>query len=312
MCCVVELENVLVKDYSAELCMLPKIPKVSGATIFCALLWFDEIKRIEADLARLKQAGNRIVLYFFDCWDAPSVLSAKRRQLRDRLQPSLRLENVVDRLCFPFKVLDNQLVKHVPLAVDTTLANGLNKDRPISVLAYGRQPPELTKALAETFNDPAGPFIFHHTDHMTISTVDDFRLHRMHFWKMAQSSQIAITYDPSITSPHRVPISIVGQRFYESLAAGCVLVGKRPTTDEADELLNWQDSTIDLPDDPTQAVEELRDLLADPGRLEAIRERNVENVRARHDWRNRIPGMLSTEPGPGYASGTRQLAAQRP
>jgi hypothetical protein len=141
-------------------------------------------------------------------------------------------------------------------------------------------------------NDPASPFIFHHTDHMSVDRIHDKLLHRRHFWKLAQSSQIALAYDAKLTSPHRVPISIVGQRYFESLAAGCVIAGKRPVTEEADELLTWPQSTIDLPDDPGEAIGALRDLVADPRLQAAIRERNVEEVRARHDWRHRIPRML--------------------
>ena len=114
----------------------------------------------------------------------------------------------------------------------------------------------------------------------------------MHFWKMAQSSLIALAYDPKITSPQRVPMSIVGQRWFESLAAGCVVAGARPATDEADELLDWPEATIELAEAPEEALAQLYALCAEPRKLATIRERNVEHVRARHDWRHRLPAML--------------------
>jgi hypothetical protein len=142
-------------------------------------------------------------------------------------------------------------------------------------------------------NDPLSPFIFHHSDHLSIDQVLDSKLHRLHFWKLAQSSDIALTFDARITSPHRVPISIVGQRFYESLAAGCVLAGSRPETDEWSELFDWKDSLIELPHDCSEAVEELITILADRNRVASIRERNLKEVQARHDWRHRIPHIFS-------------------
>jgi Glycosyl transferases group 1 len=299
MCCLVELENVILKDFAGELYCLPSVPDVRGTTVLCTLMNFHQLKSVEPALARIKQAGNRVILYVFDCWDVCS-LYGKRRLLHDLAKPWLRIDRIVDRLCLPFgEALDvlkpehRAISRHVPLAVDTSLVNGLNKLRPISVLGYGRQPPELSRALAESMNDPSSPFIYHHTDHLSIEQINDQRLHRMHFWKLAQSSQIALTYDAKVTSPWRTPFSVVGQRFYESLAAGCVLAGKRPTTKEADELLDWPEAIIDLPDGASDAVDALRDLHSDPRRIARIRERNVEEVQARHDWRHRIPMMFA-------------------
>lgn len=305
MCCVAELEDILVNEYDAELCCLPDVPGNIGSdvTVFCCLIAFYQIYSIESILARFKNGGNRVVIYCFDCWDVPTVLYSRRRELRDLLRPSLRIEQLVDRLCLPFRSVcaalkpqHRALARHVPLGVDATLVNGFNRDRPISVLAYGRQPPDLIRAIAIAMNDPGSPLIFHHTDHSAVGGINDRLLHRMHFWKLAQSSRIAITYDAKLTSPHRVPISIVGQRFYESLAAGCALAGRRPATDEADELLDWPDSVIELPDEPAEAVAALIDLSSDTKRLSAIRERNVEETRARHDWRQRIARMLDDQP----------------
>jgi hypothetical protein len=240
-----------------------------------------------------------VILYVFDCWDV-SMLYSKRRALSGLLGFRLPFDQLVDRLCLPFRQAVEMLraehraiARHVPLGVDTSLVNGENEQRPITVLGYGSQPAQLSRLLAETMNDPLSPFIFHHTDHMSYYNVTDGRLHRRHFWKLAQSSQLALTYDAAVTNPQRIPFSIVGQRFYESLAAGCVLVGRRPVTSEADELLNWPDAIIELPDEPSEAVEKINQLHMDAERLARIRERNVLETRRRHDWRYRIPLMLA-------------------
>ena len=301
MCCMVELEDVLIKDFGAELRSRRNPGVIQGqCTIICVILAFYQLGPLEKQLAQYKQAGHEVIVYAFDSWDIADLLYSRRRNVRDAIFPSNKIENVVDRICVAFRpVVDlvsashRTLLRHIPLAADTSLANGLNANRPISVLAYGRQLPEITSMIAEVMNDPAGDMIFHHTDHLQVDHIINRRIHRLHFWKMAQSAQIALAYDPKITSPHRATISIIGQRWYESLAAGCVVVGKRPDTEEAEELLDWQDSTIELPADPADALEAICGLLRDPRRISEIRERNVAQVRARHDWRHRIPLMLS-------------------
>jgi hypothetical protein len=212
----------------------------------------------------------------------------------------MKLENTIDRMCIPFRdVLDmlepehQALTRHVPLAVDNSLVDGYNRLRPISILAYGKQPSAITRGLATAINTPKSQEIFHHTDHLTIAQINDHWIHRLHFWKMAQSSRLALTYDAKVTSPRRVPVSIIGQRFYESLAAGCVLVGKKPITNEMDDLLNWPNCLIELPNSLPDAIELIRDLSADDNKLNLIRERNLAEVQTRHDWRHRIPLMLS-------------------
>lgn len=311
MCCMAELENILLREHDAELCLLPESPaQARNATIVCVLLAFYQLPPLETQLRALREAGNRVVVYLFDCWDTPHRLYSRGQQfierlpglaraIASRLRPAFSLEDSVDRLCLPFRPVYESLrpehraiARHVPLATDTTLVNGLNSDRPIAVLAYGRQLPGITRTVAEAMNTPESPYIFHHTDHLSIGAIDDMRLHRMHFWKLAQSSLIALAYDPHITSPMRVPMSIVGQRWFESLAAGCIVAGSRPSTEEADELLDWPEATIELPEAPEEALAMLHALCAEPQKLATIRERNVEHVRTRHDWRHRLSTIL--------------------
>ncbi|MGH2899176.1 MAG: glycosyltransferase, partial [Solirubrobacteraceae bacterium] len=74
----------------------------------------------------------------------------------------------------------------------------------------------------------------------------------------------------------------------DAFATGCAVVGKRPTTPEADRLMPWRESTLELPDDPSSAVEMLDALFDDAARLERIRLRNHYQALAHHDWRLRV------------------------
>ena len=304
--CVVELENVICREFGGEL-LTPhdlRSRNYSNSIVFFVCLNFSAIWQARHDLARLRQAGATLCCYVFDAWNVRDFFYGRRRRLQQHFHPSYRLNNLVDRLCLPFSPAladfdddDQAILRHVPLGVDTSLSDGFNDFRPISVLAYGRQPRGLSAMLGQHFNAPNMRTIFHHTDHASISEVHSFEIHRLHFWKLAQSSAVAIAYDPRLTHPERFPMSIVGQRWFECLSAGCAVVGARPTTPEADVLLDWEDSTIELPGNFQEIPKFLDDLLGDTKRLSDIRERNAYEVRKRHDWRFRIADIMRSLTG---------------
>ena len=70
-------------------------------------------------------------------------------------------------------------------------------------------------------------------------------------------------------------------------------MGFRPKCPEADDLLDWEDATIECPDDPQSFLQFIDSLLADPGRLERARVRNFESMLRAHDWGYRIVEMLA-------------------
>ena len=88
------------------------------------------------------------------------------------------------------------------------------------------------------------------------------------------------------------PHSFVTLRWFEGGAAGCAIAGKRPTTPIAEQLLDWEDATLELPDDPEASADFIEELLQDQQRLESIHKRNYIQNLTRHDWRWRIKNML--------------------
>jgi hypothetical protein len=56
----------------------------------------------------------------------------------------------------------------------------------------------------------------------------------------------------------------------------------------AQEMFPWPDALIDLPDDPSRAVEFIMSLLSEPNFISESRSRNVAEMCRRHDWRYRI------------------------
>lgn len=108
--------------------------------------------------------------------------------------------------------------------------------------------------------------------------------------KLLQRSKMSLAFhllvEPQEARP-RAP-SFVTSRWFESLAAGCVVVGKRPPGRMAAELFGWPNALIELPDAPSMAVDFIKALASDDDFLQEIRARNVVEMCLRHDWRYRI------------------------
>ena len=80
-----------------------------------------------------------------------------------------------------------------------------------------------------------------------------------------------------------------GLRYFEGLAAGCVILGSRKSTPAFDTFLGWEDSVIEMPFECSNASEFLRSLDGEADRLREISSRNVrrslEGNDHAHRWR---------------------------
>lgn len=198
-------------------------------------------------------------------------------------------------------------LRYMPIGVDAMQfgAGGMVGERFVDINGYGRQPPALIAALSDHFNRQRAGFL-HFTSHVQIGKLLDPSRHREHFWQLLRNSRIALAYAPEAYDPQaRFPCSFVGQRWFESMAAGCVVAGRRPHAHETNELLCWPDSTIELPEEPEAALESLLKLGANLDRLEAISHRNYINCLQRHDWRLRARQIAADFPSQFHQFGER-------
>lgn len=181
---------------------------------------------------------------------------------------------------------------YVPIGVDALKFGSASENRSIDVNGYGRQPPALSNYFADAMNKRDSDLFYHHTDHQRLSAVTDPVRHRKHFWKMLTRSKVALAYAPEAYDPQRrFDCSFVGQRWFESIAAGCVVVGRRPSAPDCSALFNWTDALIELPEEPREAFDAVLELLGDPKRLARCSQRNYREALKQHDWRHRIANM---------------------
>ena len=174
--------------------------------------------------------------------------------------------------------------------------------RGIDVCNIGRRSPVTHQALVDL---AAARRIFYYFDTFAGGSgrdhkqrtfrVADPRQHRLLLASLLQRSRYFIANrsrvnDPENTSGHE---EIAG-RFYEGAAAGTVLLGEPPGTDQFRSQFGWPDAVIRVPFDCPDIERVLADLDADPQRLARIRHENARQAALQHDWLHRLEIVFKT------------------
>lgn len=244
-----------------------------------------------------RERFDRVVAYIFDA-TYPKYNPAKKNKIANsRLAKSVKL---LDYFFIPMTGSMQELaetftipIAMIPMAADVSKFGSNNHNRWIDVMGYGRQFAPHSQILEKTYNDRESHRTYYHTNHMSIDKINNFYEYRRLFWKLLNNSHITLAYDVLTTPSDRLFFSFVAQRWFECLAAGCMIIGRRPVCPEVNDLLNWEDATIEVPDDSNSLIPFVEDLLNDKERLQSVQNRNYLNALGRHDWRYRIADMLN-------------------
>jgi hypothetical protein len=165
--------------------------------------------------------------------------------------------------------------------------------RDVDLIGFGRMPPSYHARFSSKFHAPESPHLYLHSPLGNV-TGPSVHLERGMLFKLLQRTRVSLAFHLYVEPRGDRPRSMmVTSRWLESLLSGCVVAGKRPVSRMADEMLSWPGATIELADDPGEAVEQVIDLLARDDALLAQRRRNVREMLARHDWRHRIVEMCA-------------------
>jgi len=182
---------------------------------------------------------------------------------------------------------------HVVLqAADTTRAGPFTTDRRIDVVAFGRQPNNVKDVLTEHFGDPQSPHLAWWSSgkgpHTQSLTQD-----RRAFWSLLRRTRLSLAYRYEDSHPESFSgVSPITARWFESFAAGCAVIGSKPSSPEASAHLEWPNSVLPLDTDSGEALEQILALLQDPSLLESVGYTNRQQAVLNHDWRHRISEML--------------------
>jgi hypothetical protein len=236
---------------------------------------------ILSSIPNWRQRFDVVIAYVFDSW-APEIYSKNVYNL-DHL--FVALPDVIDLLKARFGI---------PVSVIPFGADVLG-----DLTSFGRIPENYHSAFLNKFNRPGSEQIYYKSTprksqdfpklpYEKRKDEEDTQL----LFHTLRHSKITLAFDTLYPGMRQFPYSFVTLRWFYGAATGGAIVGKRPTTPVMNELFDWEDSTIELPDEPQKSVEFIEELLQDTQRLHSIYRRNYVESLARHDWRYRIQNML--------------------
>ena len=216
---------------------------------------------------------------------------------------------------------------YLPLAVDVPRFTpaSLDPPRPIHVCNIGRRSPVTHQALLEEAERQKS---FYYYDTVAASggdlkqrtfRVDNPHEHRGMLATILKHSCYYIANRGYINKPEfTAGRDEISARFYEGAAAGTVMIGEAPLTEEFKRQFDWPDAVIHMPFDSPDIGRILAELDGDPERLRAVRRNNVREAALRHDWLHRIQvvfdslGLTPTEKMHTRAQQLDQIACASP
>ncbi len=192
---------------------------------------------------------------------------------------------------------------YLPLAADVVRFAPFPQppERLIDVCNIGRRSQVTHQALLSLAQER---HLFYYYDTVAASGIDrkqrtfrvqDAREHRMLLASLLQRSRYCFAHrgyinDPGFTNGR----DEISSRVYESAAAGVVMLGEPPDSEDFRRQFDWSDPVIPVPFDAPQIGRVLQELNSDPQRLARIRRDNVRNCAARHDWVHRLRTVYET------------------
>ncbi|MGB3512670.1 MAG: glycosyltransferase [Microcoleaceae cyanobacterium] len=254
-----------------------------------------------------RQRFDVVIAYIFDAWGA--VIYSKNVYKLDHL--FVPLPEVID----DFKKKIGIEVSLIPFGADVLNQGSGQVNRIIDITNFGRIPQQYNQYFFRQFNHRTSERIYYNsTPRKTeIFPKDPYENRKdeedtLLLFHILRKTKLMLAFDTMYPGMRKFPYSFITLRWFYGAATGCAIIGKRPTTPLVDELFNWEDSTIELPDDPQKSVELVEELLKDTKRLHSIHRRNYTESCGRHDWRFRIQDMYEKMKIPLPQSLTEELS----
>lgn len=178
----------------------------------------------------------------------------------------------------------------LPLATDALRLGSHSRRRCIDIVSYGRTDAALHQCLRSHYTERETDRVYFHST-FSQPTVHSLGEHVTTLAKLLSRSQISLCFEPSYIKRFR-GYSPILFRWFEGWAAGCTIVGKKPFGKDVAPLMDWENSAIELPDQPAEWVLFFEALLDDNASLVANSQRNYRECLLRHDWRYRLQEMF--------------------
>jgi hypothetical protein len=178
----------------------------------------------------------------------------------------------------------------LPLATNVLHLGSNSINRSIDVISYGRTDPEINQCLQLHFNEQKSDRIYFHST-FSQPEVFDIKKHTKLLFKLLSLSKISLCIEASKIERFQ-GYSPILMRWFESWSSGCTVVGKKPFGKGVADLMDWENSAIEIPNDSAEWIPFFEELLNDNATLIANSQRNYRECLLRHDWRYRLKDMF--------------------
>lgn len=181
-------------------------------------------------------------------------------------------------------------------------------ERSIDVLSIGRRSKITHETLLKMARDKK---LFYYYDTQDDLHTYDIGQHRFLMSNLAKRSRYFIVNPGKIDSPEDTGGQVeFGYRYFEGAAAGAVLIGESPNTEEFKKYFFWPDAVIPVPFDSNTIEAVVSEMDQHPDQLKDMSAKNVFHSLKNHDWAHRWERILSTinmEPRPELSARKDQL-----
>jgi len=237
-------------------------------------------------IPHIKQRFDAIAVYFVDGFNALTMDDFGAKILRYVDYVFTPIEEMVP------EILNHgvKAVRYLPFGIDALNYVPINQERVIDVLFYGRGSEDHQRHLEKLYGGVDSKRFYVHST-FKCSELFSQQEHRRLHWNMLLRSKINICFEASAVRRFhgRSPVLY---RWYESMAAGTVVLGSRPKCRSAMDILNWPNSTIDMPDSESDIRDLIESILTDNQMQMQIRNDSRKAALTDHDWRYRLKEIL--------------------
>ncbi|MBV9946652.1 MAG: glycosyltransferase [Myxococcales bacterium] len=194
---------------------------------------------------------------------------------------------------------------YLPMGVDALRFHppGNPDLRPIDVCGIGRRSPVTHQALLRYAQERE---IFYYYDTIQSGGVRGFtkgmsfrvsnaREHRILLGNILKRSRYFIANRAWADKPaHTLGKEEIAARFYEGAAAGALMIGEPPDTDDFRAQFGWEDAIFPTPFHAPDIAKLIAAIDADPARAARARRQSLAGALRQHDWVYRLRTILET------------------
>lgn len=271
----------------------PALPVAPAELFFAVFADANDIGMLPHVTAHARGAGRRVA-WIVELW-SPQLprVSDYLRQLRGFDHVIVSNRSVVEAVA----EITGVPCTYLPMAVDAERYAPSAPDAPartVDVASWGRRlagtHAPLVQAMAErrlhyAFDTVRGAWDV--TDHVE---------HRLAQAALLQRTKYSVVYRIN-DEPGRVERTggeeSLTNRYFESLAAGTIMLGSAPDSSEWTDCFPWPDAVVAIPAPAPGIVSVIEQLEQDPERLDRARRAAVSTFLHRHDWAHRWRAVLA-------------------